>query len=298
MFVQCLSRQVSHDPDMKIQLPKGTKFRDVLIKSCLHKTYPQSGPYQGGIVFNRYYGMGEGIGFTKEECESMWGSISLDAHYMDVKKGGEGTATPTPTATPTATPTVTPTPTATPTATTTVNHPTRQIGDCLEVWWEHHAEWFPCVIREQAEDRDGSLASCCHYDDGIKQWHNLDNEVYRVIEPTAQRISKLTISNLRVRLSSAGVRALTTMGKDQLVKELLVLVSAVAPSDTESNAAVDVTAPAKVHTLWLNQARFDQIQSEQKKLMGGSWKGNGYTHKSVIWSIVEDRTASCYVVGE
>ena len=48
-----IHRQVSHDPDSKIILPKGTKFKDVLIKACLHKTYPQHGPYTGGIVFRR-----------------------------------------------------------------------------------------------------------------------------------------------------------------------------------------------------------------------------------------------------
>ena len=32
-----IHRQVSHDPDSKIILPKGTKFKNVLIKSCLHK---------------------------------------------------------------------------------------------------------------------------------------------------------------------------------------------------------------------------------------------------------------------
>ena len=70
-----IHRQVSHDPDSKIWLPRGTKFKDVLIKSCLHKSYPIHGPYAGGIVFRRYYGVGEGIGFTKTECEEMWGGF-------------------------------------------------------------------------------------------------------------------------------------------------------------------------------------------------------------------------------
>lgn len=49
-----IHRQVSHDPDRKIVLPKGTSFDGVLIKSCLHKEYPQQGVYAGGIVFHRY----------------------------------------------------------------------------------------------------------------------------------------------------------------------------------------------------------------------------------------------------
>ena len=48
-----IHRQVSHDPDQKIVLPKGTGFKGVLIKSCMHKSYPQDGPFAGGIVFNR-----------------------------------------------------------------------------------------------------------------------------------------------------------------------------------------------------------------------------------------------------
>ena len=95
-----IHRQVSHDPDRKIMLPKGTKFKDVLIKSCLHKRYPRQGPYAGGIVFGRYYGVGDGIGFTKTECEEMWGEICLDDHILLVH-GDEGEDfTPAGTATP------------------------------------------------------------------------------------------------------------------------------------------------------------------------------------------------------
>ena len=51
--------QVSHDPDRKIiMLPKSVKFKGVMIKSCLQKSYPDTGPFAGGIVFKRYFGMG------------------------------------------------------------------------------------------------------------------------------------------------------------------------------------------------------------------------------------------------
>ena len=46
--------KVSHDPDRKIKLPKGTKFKDVLIGSCLYKRYPQEGKFAGGIIFHRF----------------------------------------------------------------------------------------------------------------------------------------------------------------------------------------------------------------------------------------------------
>jgi hypothetical protein len=42
--------------------------------------YPVTGEFSGGIVFRRTYGIGKGIGFTKAQCEEMWGSIRLDDH--------------------------------------------------------------------------------------------------------------------------------------------------------------------------------------------------------------------------
>ena len=75
---------MSHDPDNKIVMPKGVKFKGVRIKNCLQKSYPDTGPFAGGIVFKRYFGMGEGIGFTKEQCEAMWNGIKLDDHIMKV----------------------------------------------------------------------------------------------------------------------------------------------------------------------------------------------------------------------
>ena len=80
---------MSHDPDRKIVLPKGTNFDGVLISQCLTKYYPSTGDYAGGIVFQRCYGMGPGIGFTKDQCESMMNDIKLDDHIM-VVHGDEG----------------------------------------------------------------------------------------------------------------------------------------------------------------------------------------------------------------
>ena len=187
-----IHRQVSHDPDSKIILPKGSKFKDVLIKSCLHKNYPQHGPYAGGIVFRRYYGVGDGIGFTKSACEEMWGDISLDDHIMLVHgDDGEDVGTPANTDTPptaftanTGTPptaftATTPTPntpapsvaatplsdTGTPRTTgTSVTSDTVRPGDCLEVWWTDMGEWYPCAVIDEATDHDGSSVSCCLYD--------------------------------------------------------------------------------------------------------------------------------------
>ena len=115
----CACVQVSHDPDSKIVLAKGTKFKNVFTKTCLMKTYPQEGRYAGGIVFRRCYSVGEGVGFTKEECAKMWGDVKLDDHIMLV---GGGTTTTT--NTPTSTTAAINTPTISHTVTTANNHTT------------------------------------------------------------------------------------------------------------------------------------------------------------------------------
>ena len=74
--------RVSHDPDRKIQLKKGTKFVNVGTKSMLYKEYPTTGDYAGGIVFRRYYNQGKGIGFTAEECEKLCDNLKLDDHIQ------------------------------------------------------------------------------------------------------------------------------------------------------------------------------------------------------------------------
>ena len=78
---------MSHDPDNKVVLPKNVQFRGVKIKSCLTKEYPDEGDYAGGIVFKRCYGMGQGVGFTREQCEKMWSDVNLDDHTMIVHTG-------------------------------------------------------------------------------------------------------------------------------------------------------------------------------------------------------------------
>ena len=36
----------------------------------------------------RNYGVGEGIGYTKAECEKMWGELNLDDHRVSDRLGG------------------------------------------------------------------------------------------------------------------------------------------------------------------------------------------------------------------
>ena len=230
-----IHRQVSHDPDRKIMLPKGTKFKDVLIKSCLHKRYPRQGPYAGGIVFGRYYGVGDGIGFTKTECEEMWGEICLDDHILLVH-GDEGedftpagTATPptsfggtppsthvTPagTATPptsfgatppsthvTTTPPISDTDTP-PTNGTSGTSDTVRPGDCLEVWWTDMEAWYPCAVVDEADDHDGSSVSCCLYDGEKKgRWHNLQVYVSNTRSHLSNHTSTPHISLIRTKVT-------------------------------------------------------------------------------------------------
>ena len=177
---------MSHDPDRKIKLPQGTQFKRVPIKTCLHKAYPQSGPYAGGIVFFRYlavyqtlaptltmypntirnYGVGEGIGYTKAECEKMWGELNLDDHIMLVHNDYT-------TSNPTTNASTTSTTTAGPTHAESTDKV--QPGDCLEVWWEEFSEWYPCVVTDEAPDVGNTIASLCLYDDERKgRWHNLE----------------------------------------------------------------------------------------------------------------------------
>ena len=166
--------------------PSQVKFKDVLIKSCLHKIYPEVGPYAGGIVFHRYFGMGTGVGFTKGECEKLWSGLNLEDHIMLVSPLQEAHTTPAPadgtntaadgsnTNTPTTnTPTTNTPATNTNTATAPVAHDVKPC-DCIEVWWEEFQEWFGCVVTDQAPDVGDTVASLCHYDDEHRRWHNLE----------------------------------------------------------------------------------------------------------------------------
>ena len=201
---------MSHDPDRKIVLPKGTKFDDVLIKSCLTKEYPCTGPYAGGIVFKRCYAQGSGIGFTKEQCEQMWDDINLDDHTMTVDDGsddgthdgsdngthgGSGDGTHDGSGD------------GTHGGSDDGDHggsgdgdhggsgdgsgrgpddganggsgdgsgvddddDVVLVGDCLEVWWDDEGKWFPCAVKEQRRDVDSVTVSNCRYDDSSATW--------------------------------------------------------------------------------------------------------------------------------
>ena len=97
-------------------------------------------------------------------------------------------------------------------------------GDCLEVWWDNHKKWDPCVVKDQAEDADSTTASLCLYDDE-GQWHNLDNESFRRIPPAQQRLSRMTVKVIRARLKCEQITVSVTRKAD-LVLELLEVLSA------------------------------------------------------------------------
>ncbi len=198
---------MSHDPDCKILLK--ASFKNVKIKACLYKQYPATGLYAGGIIFRRYFGMGTGVGFTKQQCEEMWDGISLDDHVQLVHIP----TTPAPADTPSPAPAAPPSP-----------------GTCLEVYWDEDQAWYPCIIKDTATDADGTLASLCAYDDGVNEWHNLLNQVHRPIVPTKSRVLKLTKRGLQACLTEAGVSWTNEIPKPELVNMLMQHLTRVVDS--------------------------------------------------------------------
>lgn len=160
---------------------------------------------------HRNYGVGEGVGYTKVQCEEMWGDINLDDHVMLVHEATtpNHNATTTPTTAGFATtpnPTTssvtnfgsasTPHPNTTTTPTNTnytmtddTNSSTRfttpittadvtvevRPGDSLEVWWDEYDQWYPCVVTDVAPDVGDTVAHLCHYDEERRgRWHNME----------------------------------------------------------------------------------------------------------------------------
>ena len=238
---------MSHDPDSKIVLPKGTKFNDVLIKSCLTKEYPLTGPYAGGIVFKRCYAQGSGIGFTKEECEQMWDDINLDDHTMTVEgadgglSGGGGSGGGSGSGVGGASGSGGGSGSGVGGASGSGGASGGEsggggvlVGDSLEVWWDDEGKWFPGVVKDQRVDVDSSTVSNCRYDDSTSTWwHDLDSERYRRIAPTKARLAKLSVKNLRARLRLENVPCQPTDRKQVLVDKLFDKLS-----DSDAVAAV------------------------------------------------------------
>jgi hypothetical protein len=133
---------VSHDPDNKIVLKKGKRFfKGVKTKTSHYKTYPTSGGFAGGIVFWRYYGHGDGIGFTKAECEGMWGHLSLEDHMVrivPVPLDGDQATTPQPAVDGAMTPHLAPS--------APVRGDVPRVGDSVAVHWTDPDEVYSAVI--------------------------------------------------------------------------------------------------------------------------------------------------------
>ena len=87
-------------------------------------------------------------------------------------------------------------------------------GDSVEVWWDEEEKFFPCVVKRQTPDTDDTTASECLYDDETKpHWHNLEEEEYRHIAPTVERLSKLTVAVIKKRLRMEEQTIDTSVGK-------------------------------------------------------------------------------------
>ena len=247
------SLQVSHDPDAKIDLGK-KKFKNVRISTCLCKEYPTKGPYAGGIVFRRYFGMGEGIGFTKSECEALWDDVKLEDHvqyvHVDKSSSSSSSVAPTAAATPPGAAQTAPTVAATPptkpgaaqTAPTAAATPPTKPGTCHEVFWEDDDAWFACIVTDEAEGEDGNVVSSCAYDDGVKMWHDLQNELHRPIAPNAERLAKMTCGGLRSVLRGKGVSV--TGRKAELIAKCLQAMTTATTTAAAATTAVTEKATA------------------------------------------------------
>ena len=262
---------MSHDPDKKIELDKKAVFKHVRTSACLYKEYPTRGKYVGGIVFRRYYGIGSGIGFTKEECEKMWGEINLDDHIQFVHKSASssvsssGASAPQPVVEDLPPPRVTsssvsssgasaPQPTGEDlppprvalsgesASQPTVEDPVKKLGKCLEVYWNHDDEWFPCIIKDHGVEEDGTTVYQCVYDDGHKCWHNLQQEEHRPVDPTVTRLKKVSCRVLQILLKRAGVS--TTGSKAVLIRKCLMAAATTATTTTTVTPTTTTSATA------------------------------------------------------
>jgi hypothetical protein len=110
------------------------RFGHVKMKTSQYKKYPTSGKFAGGIVFWRYFEHGVGIGFTKRQCEEMWGELRLDQHMVKtvpvpVPAPAVGADTQTQAE-----------------AGALINPTEVRVGDCLSIHWTDGGEDFTAVV--------------------------------------------------------------------------------------------------------------------------------------------------------
>ena len=211
-------------------MDKKAGFSKVRTSTCLHKVYPTEGAYSGGIVFHRYFGIGEGIGYTKAECEAMWGTIKLEDHDQFLHTASRATDEASAAAVAAG-------------STMDVN---LHIGMCVEVYWSDDDEWFPGIIKDEAIEGGGTHVVLLAYDDGNDIWHNMEQEDHRAVPETAARLNKLTCDNLRDLLTRRGVSC-AGRKKELVARCLRTPVPTAAPvpattATTTTSAAASTTA--------------------------------------------------------
>ena len=211
-------------------MDKKAGFYKVRTSTCLHKVYPTEGVYSGGIVFHRYFGIGEGIGYTKAECEAMWGTIKLEDHDQFLHTASRATDEASAAAVAAG-------------STMDVN---LHIGMCVEVYWSDDDEWFPGIIKDEAIEGGGTHVVLLAYDDGNDIWHNMEQEDHRAVPETAARLNKLTCDNLRDLLTRRGVSC-AGRKKELVARCLRTPVPTAAPvpattATTTTSAAASTTA--------------------------------------------------------
>jgi hypothetical protein len=270
-----IHRMVSHDPDRKIKLTKGKKFKGVALKTSQFKRYPTTGEFAGGVMFWRYYGHGPGIGFTKPQCEQMWGTLKLEDHMMTtvpVSNKGEGDA-----------------PASIPTTNHASSATTLRVGDSVRVWWED--AYFSAVIMDKDTTADGE--HLCYYDDGSKLWHKLVTERWEWIAPTAERLGNLSVAQVKSRLREAGLAL--SGNKSALVNRLLEsLLQGGAPQSepnpiTTNRVAVRASRPGIVERAKYGEShysRMDRLPIEAGDIAKANEERAGHTQR---WLALQER---------
>ena len=174
----------------------------------------------------------------------MWDDVKLDDHVQYVHTTSASTPTNTgpvdaaePTTPTTACNTTTPPKDG---ETTPPNVPPP--GTSIEVYWDEEKVWYPCIIKDAGPDTDGSWVSLCAYDDGAKIWHNLQDQVHRLLTATVVRLEKLTCGTLRSILIKAGVSC-SRLNKSSLVQTVCRSLTAPPTTPKPDSPTEETTTP-------------------------------------------------------
>ena len=151
-------------------------------------------------------------------------------------------------------------------------------GMCIEVFWDEDEVWYPGVVTKQRYvGVPPNIQHQCHYDDGIKHWHDMEVEQHRPVHATESRLKRLTVPVIRSLLKRKGLSC--SGNKATLVKRCL---QAPAPAPTTAPAPTPTPAPApapgppsasavttditKVETVLTAKCKFGQTHQQRMQM--------------------------------